>query len=122
MSLEEMLEALPAPTGMNSREIVCRAIEYRDPPRIPYSFFMNPHASDLFTLMGGRGPIEKPAEWGATYEDEWAVTWEVSGRLWDHAVGYPLMARVQSRLVTSKGHYAPAASRSISPALPLLTE
>jgi len=85
-----MLAPLPAPAGMNSREIVCRAIEYRDPPRVPYSFYLNPHASDLFTLMGGRNPINKPADRGATYVDEWGVTWEVSGRFWDHAVGYPL--------------------------------
>ena len=90
MSLEEMLAPLPAPAGMNSREIVRRAIEYRDPPRIPYSFYLNPHASDLFALMSGKSPFKKPAERGATYVDDWGVTWEVTGRLWDHAVEYPL--------------------------------
>lgn len=74
---------------ITSREIVKKAIEFDCPPRIPY--MLNTHPSD-FAMVGnssGRN-IEKPAEFGASYKDAWGVTWRVTGRQHDQAVGYPL--------------------------------
>lgn len=90
MSIANILDPLPCPKGMNSREIVCRAIDYREPPRIPYSFFYNPNASDIFTIHSLASAVQKPDQTGQTYVDEWGVTWEVTGRLWDHAKVSPL--------------------------------
>lgn len=80
----------PCPPGFNSREIVSRAIEFRDPPRIPYSFYYHPTATDVAAVFINRSPVKKPSELGQTYIDSWGITWEVTGRGWDHAVGHPL--------------------------------
>lgn len=85
-----MLDPLPPLYGMHSREIVCRAIEFREPPRIPFSFFHNPTATDIFTLFSLSDTVPKPANHGDTYVDEWGITWEVTGRAWDHATKFPL--------------------------------
>ncbi|MBF9017971.1 MULTISPECIES: uroporphyrinogen decarboxylase family protein [unclassified Oceanispirochaeta] len=76
--------------GSNSREIVKKAIEFNNPPRIPYMF--NTHGGDVFLAakMSGPNAAKKPGRIGATYTDGWGVTWEVTGRGWDHATGYPL--------------------------------
>ena len=89
----EQLRPEPVPEGMTSREIVRRAIEFEDPPRIPYSFQLHPNRSDI--MLFGIGDLSlslgaTEAEIGSTYVDRWGVTWEVSGRAWDHAIGHPL--------------------------------
>jgi len=89
-SLKELRKA-PVTEGMNSREIVRRAIEFADPPRIPYYFLYHPSATDLVFV----GPMSATAakrkgKTGNKYTDHWGVTWEVTGRWWDHAVGHPL--------------------------------
>jgi hypothetical protein len=80
---------------MNSREIVRRAIEFDDPPRIPYYFMFNPPAADIVVI----GPLDAASSGagatrglkpGETYVDKWGVTWEATGRFWDHAIGHPL--------------------------------
>jgi hypothetical protein len=90
-----LLAPQPAPPGMNSREIVRRAIEFDGPPRIPYSF-MVPLETDFFEtgvldwLQRGH---EKPAatpQLGETRYDEWGVGWEVTTRWWDHSFHHPL--------------------------------
>ncbi|MCP3984929.1 MAG: hypothetical protein GY723_11105, partial [bacterium] len=99
--LEGLMTALLAPTavpgGVTSREIVARAIEFRKPPRVPYSFIM-PLETDFFEsailpAVGGlQGSGGKPEGigFGETYRDAWGVLWEVTGRAWDHAVEHPL--------------------------------
>jgi len=85
------LSKVPTPKGMNSREIVRRAIEFKDPPRIPYYFQYHPSATDIIiigplsaTATGHKGKI------GDRYTDAWGTTWEVTGRLWDHPIKFPL--------------------------------
>ena len=90
----EALQPEPLCKGMTSREIVRRVVEFDDPPRIPFSFVMNPNRADLITLaiIPPGEPADKPQamEIGSTYVDQWGVTWEVTGRGWNHAIGHPL--------------------------------
>jgi len=94
MMYEEYLQPEPLTEGMTSREIVCKAIEFDNPPRIPFSFVLNPNRTDLITLISlphGVSDGPPPAkEIGSTYVDDWGVTWEVTGRGWNHAIGHPL--------------------------------
>jgi uroporphyrinogen decarboxylase len=85
------LRPVPTPGGYTSREIVRRAIEFDDPPRVPYSF-IQPLESD-FAEMGAIasafwsvGSIPK----GELRFDEWGVGWRGSGRSWGHADVTPL--------------------------------
>jgi len=80
------------PKGMTSRELVSRAIEFRDPPRVPYYFMFHPNASDIGYVAPLGTATNQPTKLrhGQRYTDAWGVTWEVSGRYWDHAVGSPL--------------------------------
>ncbi len=71
-------------------EIVSRAIEFRDPPRTPYSFYYHPDATDIVTVFSNQLSVKKPPELGQTYVDNWGITWEVTGRGWDHAIRHPL--------------------------------
>ncbi len=80
----------PCPPGFDSREIVTRAIEFRDPPRTPYSFYYHPDATDIVTVFSDPLSVQKPSELGQTYVDSWGITWEVTGRGWDHAIKHPL--------------------------------
>jgi len=86
------LKKEPSPKGMKSREIVRRAIEFDDPPRIPYYFLFHPNAADI----GVAGPLEDASDSrgkrvkGETYVDKWGVTRKVTGRFWDHPIEYPL--------------------------------
>jgi uroporphyrinogen decarboxylase len=86
------LKKEPLPKDMTSRELVARAIEFRHPPRVPYYFLYHPNAADMVFV----GPLHKARNRptngavGARYTDDWDVTWEVTGRSWDHAIGYPL--------------------------------
>jgi hypothetical protein len=70
---------------------VQRAIEFKDPPRIPYFFQYNPSATDIIII----GPLSATAtghegKIGEQYTDAWGTTWEVTGRLWDHPIKFPL--------------------------------
>jgi uroporphyrinogen decarboxylase len=85
------LRRVPTPKGMTSREIVRRTIEFKDPPRIPYCFYFNPSATDIIIM----GPLSAAAtshkgKIGDQYTDDWGTTWEVTGRLWDHPIRFPL--------------------------------
>jgi len=82
------LKKVPVPDGLNSREIVKKAINFDDPPRIPYLFFYHPTAGDIFDFASlGEGIASKPSrEGGSTYVDEWGVTWKVTGKFWDTAI------------------------------------
>jgi uroporphyrinogen decarboxylase len=92
--LEQYLEPQPAPPGWTNREIVKRAIEFKGPPRVPYSF-LPPFGSDFFEaisvsfmLFGTKAPA--PREKGSVYYDPWGVGQKVTGRGWDHAFDHPL--------------------------------
>ncbi|MGA3086815.1 MAG: uroporphyrinogen decarboxylase family protein [Thermodesulfobacteriota bacterium] len=92
--LEQYLEPQPAPPGLNSFEIVRRAIEFQGPPRIPYSF-LAPHGSDFFEAIIVSGLVSESKvlprrEKGAIYYDEWGVGQKVTGRGWDHAFDHPI--------------------------------
>lgn len=78
------------PKGITSKEIVVKAIEFGDPPRIPFSF--NTHKSDLLNVLNfsAEKKAKKGKRFGETYEDIWGVTWEITEKDWDHAVGHPL--------------------------------
>jgi len=89
------LGRVPTPKGVSSREIVRRAIEFDDPPRIPYYFLYHPSAGDMIIV----GPTESASGFsgaarglaiGETYVDSWGVRWETTGHYWDHAVEHPL--------------------------------
>lgn len=93
--LDLYLQPTPAPRGMTSREIVRRAIEFDDPPRIPYSF-ISPLESDFFetailgAIPGAPGAKKPPTDEDGLYRDEWGVGHKVTGRAWDHACEHPL--------------------------------
>ena len=86
------LKPEPTPRGMSSQEIVRRAIEFDNPPRIPYYFLFHPNAADIILI----GPLSESSdnrggrEEGEIYEDNWGVRRVVTGRLWDHPIDYPL--------------------------------
>ncbi|MBW1709445.1 MAG: hypothetical protein JRJ73_06105 [Deltaproteobacteria bacterium] len=92
--INEYLKPMPAPPEMTNREIVSRAIEFKDPPRIPYSFVI-PLKSDFFEVALVRAFLQdnrqdKPKKIGDVYYDEWGVGQEFTGRGWDHAFDHPL--------------------------------
>lgn len=84
---------VPTPPGFTSYDIVRRAIELDDPPRIPYSF-MEPLESDfveLAAVIGATGALNMyDVPKGEIAFDEWGVGWRSSGRLWGHADVCPL--------------------------------
>ena len=90
---QQYIRPVPTPQGFTSHEIVRRAIEFDDPPRIPYSF-IEPLESDFVELgavIGVTGRLnmyEVPK--GEIAFDEWGVGWRSSGRLWGHADVCPL--------------------------------
>jgi hypothetical protein len=91
--LEPYVKPVPVPSGFTSREIVRRAIEFEDPPRVPYSF-IQPNESDFVELAvtavvnGDVRMAQVPA--GQMAFDRWGVGWRSSGRLWGHAEVHPL--------------------------------
>jgi len=92
--LERYLQPQPTPQGMTSYDIVRKAVEFDNPPRIPYSF-TRPLISDFFEIVMVRPLFEdqsrqKPATLGQVYYDEWGIGQKVTGRGWDHAVDHPL--------------------------------
>jgi hypothetical protein len=105
--LDLYLQPTPVPADMTSRDIVCKAVEFDNPPRIPYSF-VTPVASDFFevaavpkfiALVDSQSEVanvwvaeqnKERRNRGEKYYDEWGVGWEVTGRLWDHSFDHPL--------------------------------
>ena len=88
---EAYLKPVPAPSGFTSREIVRRAIEMDNPPRIPYSF-IQPLESDfveLAVVTGGDIDIANVPK-GEMAFDDWGVGRRSSGTLWGHAEVHPL--------------------------------
>ncbi len=85
------LKKSPYLGGYTSRDIVKKAITFDNPPRVPYAF--NTHASDIFYIINSPmlKMVRNPKKTiGEKYTDNWGITWEVTGRGWDHACGYPL--------------------------------
>ena len=92
--LDRYLKPQPLPESMNSQELVRRAVEFDQPPRIPYSF-TNPLDSDFFECSLVRyflesDQVQTSREKGDTYFDEWGVGNKVTGRGWDHSFDHPL--------------------------------
>ncbi len=88
--IDAYVKPVPTPSGFTSREIVRRAIEFDDPPRVPYSF-VEPLESDFVELAaivaGATGSAEDvPVPKGEMVFDEWGVGWRSSGKAaWGHA-------------------------------------
>ncbi len=94
MSLfEPYLKPVPTPPGFTSHEIVRRAIEMDDPPRVPYSF-IQPLESDFVELAmasvasGEAGMAGIPK--GEMVFDKWGVGQRGTGRHWAHSEVHPL--------------------------------
>lgn len=90
---QQYVRPVPVPPGFTSYDIVRRAIERADPPRIPYSF-IEPLESDFVELgavIGTTGRLNMYAvPKGEIAFDEWGVGWRSSGRYWGHADVCPL--------------------------------
>jgi hypothetical protein len=92
--LEAAVAPQPAPPGASSRDIVRKAIEFAEPPRIPYSF-VDPLRSDFFELadleriLDRAGPASDRSL-GDAYRDEWSVSHVVAEGLFDRVVEHPL--------------------------------
>jgi hypothetical protein len=89
--LEPYLRPVPTPPGFTSREVVRRAIEFDDPPRVPYSF-IEPLESDfveLSVVTAANASVPNLPK-GELAFDDWGVGWRGSGRLWGHAEVCPL--------------------------------
>ena len=56
---EPYLKPVPTPAGFSSRDIVRRAIEFDDTPRVPYSF-IQPLVSDFVEVSAAPGSAAKP--------------------------------------------------------------
>ena len=91
--IDAYVKAVPTPSGFTSREIVRRAIEFDDPPRVPYSF-IDPLESDfveLAAIVSATGSVQMAqVPQGEMAFDEWGVGWRSSGRAWGHAEVTPL--------------------------------
>jgi hypothetical protein len=92
--LEAAVAPQPAPPGASSRDIVRKAIEFAEPPRIPYSF-VEPLRSDFFELAElerilDRAGAASNRSLGDAYRDEWGVCHEVAEGLFDRVVDHPL--------------------------------
>jgi hypothetical protein len=92
-AMQGYMAPVSTPEGFTSREIVRCAIEFDDPPRIPYSF-MDPLASDFVELgviaSPGGGSDSPRAAKGEMVVDNWGVGHRSTGRLCGHAEEYPL--------------------------------
>ncbi len=89
--LQAYLKPVPTPPGVSSREIVRRAVEFDDPPRIPYSF-IQPLESDfveLAVVTPSRIEMSNVPK-GEFIVDEWGVGVRSSGTSWGHAESHPL--------------------------------
>lgn len=78
------------PEGYTSKDLVVKALTFDNPPRMPFQFTTQP--SDIAEVFNVNSfhPVDKPTGLGETYVDEWGVTWEVTGNVWDHAIDGPL--------------------------------
>jgi hypothetical protein len=94
-SIDVYLAPVPTPPRVTSRGVVRRAIEFKEPPRIPYSF-VEPAQSDFFEAIVLKrlpeypGPKRPQREFGEVYYDEWGVGHRVTGRTWDQSFNHPL--------------------------------
>jgi len=117
------LEPTPLPPGVTSREIVCRAIEFDGPARIPFSF-IQPFESDfcemaiVSALLGRRDGAggRRSGRRGEIYYDEWGVGQEVTGRGWDHAADHPLADLAKLGLLASFSARVMPGARQVPPA------
>jgi len=92
--LETYLKPVSTPEGYTSREIVRRAIEFDDPPRVPYTF-LDPPESDMLELglvaeAAGTFFETSSVPVGEIYFDEWGVGQRATGRAWGHPEVCPL--------------------------------
>jgi hypothetical protein len=89
-SLYGQLKQVPTPNGITSKEIVVKAIEFENPPRIPYTLFFYPTRGDLFDFFFAKWLRRKPKVKDGFYTDEWGVVWKDTGYWWGTAVKHPL--------------------------------
>jgi hypothetical protein len=92
-ALKGYLAPVPTPEGFTSREIVRRAIEFDNPPRVPYSFVEPPQSDfvELAIVISSTGELNMyQVPKGELVFDKWGVGWRSSGRLWGHADVCPL--------------------------------
>ena len=92
-AVEEYLGKVPSASAMESREVVRRALEFAEPPRIPFSSVV-PLSGDfcevrILELLRADSSKKKRSK-GDIYYDEWGVGLEVTGREWDQATDHPL--------------------------------
>ena len=101
----------PVASGLTSRELVIKAIEFQSPVRIPYSF-VDPVESDFFELAELERQLEgaTPRLLGDVYRDPWGATREASQGLFDRVLDYPL-----ADLSRLSGHEFPSATSLIDP-------
>ncbi len=89
--LYQQLKKIPTPKGTDSREIVIKAVEYKNPPRIPYCMFYNPTKGDIFDFTFAkflRGEPKKDPN--GEFWDEWGVKWKETGYWWAKPIYHPL--------------------------------
>ncbi len=90
-TLFKQLKKVPTPEGIDSRELVIEAVEFKDPARIPYCMFYNPTKGDIFDFTFAkflRG-IPKRDENGEFW-DSWGVKWKETGYWWSKPIYHPL--------------------------------
>lgn len=92
ISIYNSLKKVSTPKDISSCEIVKKAIEFKEPPRIPYCLFFNPTRGDIFDIgfIGKWLRPSKPKPKDGSYFDEWGVKYQISGRWWDTAIEHPL--------------------------------
>ncbi len=106
-AVKEYLTPVPTPAGLSSRELVRKAIEFDNPPCLPYSS-MSPLSGDfceyrVLEIVASLFQKDKKP-FGTVYYDEWGVGLEVTGRDWDQAIHYPL----QNLSTLDSYHFPPA--------------
>lgn len=91
-ALVDLLRSVPTPKGYSSYEIVRRAIEFDNPPRIPYCMFYHPTRTDVFEVafLGKFLDSNQSKTINGFYTDSWGVKYQVTGRWHDTAVEFPL--------------------------------
>ncbi len=71
----------------NSYELVKRAVEFRDPERVPIQFFSPRHSDIAFALIPDRRGWHGMGMCG---EDEWGCTWTTVDRSMGRVTKHPL--------------------------------
>lgn len=91
--LKQALTPEPLFESVNSRELVCSAIVFNSPERIPYSL-INPVRSDFFELAAllwrKRHQENSEDDGEKTYYDEWHIKRQRAKGLFDQVIEYPL--------------------------------